>query len=87
MAAADAPKIEQGEPVALVLGAGGARGIAHVGVLKVLSNRADAYSQRHVAMLETLASFIGSTLNSALEHAKQLLAAAAAEVPAKRSRR
>ena len=41
-----------------------------VGVLKVLSNRADAYSQRHVAMLETLASFIGSTLNSALEHAK-----------------
>lgn len=38
-----------------------------VGVLKVLSNRADAYSQRHVAMLETLASFIGSTLNSALE--------------------
>lgn len=41
-----------------------------VGVLKVLSNRANAYTQRHVALIETLASFIGSTLNSALEHAK-----------------
>lgn len=39
MAAADAPKIEQGEPVALVLGAGGARGFAQIGVIEALQAR------------------------------------------------
>ena len=39
MAAADAPKIEQGEPVALVLGAGGARGFAQIGVIEALEAR------------------------------------------------
>ena len=36
MAAADAPKITSGEPVALVLGAGGARGLAQIGVIEAL---------------------------------------------------
>jgi NTE family protein len=39
MAAADAPKIQQGEPVALVLGAGGARGFAQIGVIEALEAR------------------------------------------------
>ncbi|MEG3184294.1 patatin-like phospholipase family protein [Novilysobacter erysipheiresistens] len=36
---ADAPKIERGEPVALVLGAGGARGFAQIGVIEALQAR------------------------------------------------
>ena len=39
MAAADAPKIEAGEKVALVLGAGGARGLAQIGVIEALQAR------------------------------------------------
>ncbi|QIL19280.1 patatin-like phospholipase family protein [Thermomonas sp. HDW16] len=39
MAAADAPKIMGGEPVALVLGAGGARGLAQIGVIEALQAR------------------------------------------------
>src|SRR3970040_2291112 len=37
--AADAPKIERGEAVALVLGAGGARGFAQIGVIEPLQER------------------------------------------------
>ena len=37
--AADAPKIEPGEAVALVLGAGGARGFAQIGVIEALQER------------------------------------------------
>ncbi|HSM12154.1 MAG TPA: patatin-like phospholipase family protein, partial [Lysobacter sp.] len=37
--AADAPKIERGEAVALVLGAGGARGFAQIGVIEALQER------------------------------------------------
>ncbi|MGH8084492.1 MAG: patatin-like phospholipase family protein [Lysobacter sp.] len=37
--AGDAPKIERGEPVALVLGAGGARGFAQIGVIEALQAR------------------------------------------------
>lgn len=39
MAPADAPKIESGEKVALVLGAGGARGLAQIGVIEALQAR------------------------------------------------
>ena len=39
MAAADAPKIEAGVKVALVLGAGGARGLAQIGVIEALQAR------------------------------------------------
>lgn len=39
MAGADAPRIEQGEAVALVLGAGGARGLAQIGVIQALQAR------------------------------------------------
>ena len=39
MAAADAPKIAAGEPVALALGAGGARGLAQIGVIEALQAR------------------------------------------------
>jgi NTE family protein len=39
MAGADAPKIAQREPVALVLGAGGARGLAQIGVIEALQAR------------------------------------------------
>ncbi|MDQ3510300.1 MAG: patatin-like phospholipase family protein, partial [Pseudomonadota bacterium] len=39
MAAADAPRIQSGEPVALVLGAGGARGFAQIGVIEALQDR------------------------------------------------
>ena len=39
MAGADAPKIGAGEKVALVLGAGGARGLAQIGVLAALEAR------------------------------------------------
>jgi len=39
MAGADAPKIRRNEPVALVLGAGGARGLAQIGVLEALQAR------------------------------------------------
>ncbi len=39
MAGADAPRIERGEPVALVLGAGGARGLAQIGVIESLQRR------------------------------------------------
>ncbi|HWS79182.1 MAG TPA: patatin-like phospholipase family protein [Thermomonas sp.] len=39
MAAADAPRIASGEPVALVLGAGGARGLAQIGVIEALQAR------------------------------------------------
>ncbi len=39
MAAADAPRIERGEPVALALGAGGARGFAQIGVIMALQAR------------------------------------------------
>lgn len=39
MAAADAPRIAQGEPVALALGAGGARGLAQIGVIEALQAR------------------------------------------------
>lgn len=39
MAAAEAPKIERGEPVALALGAGGARGFAQIGVIEALQAR------------------------------------------------
>ena len=39
MAGADAPRIERGEPVALVLGAGGARGLAQIGVIDALVAR------------------------------------------------
>jgi NTE family protein len=39
MAAADAPRIAQREPVALVLGAGGARGLAQIGVIEALEAR------------------------------------------------
>ena len=39
MAAADAPKIGSGEKVALVLGAGGARGLAQIGVIEALQAR------------------------------------------------
>lgn len=37
--AAEAPKIEQGEQVALALGAGGARGLAQIGVIEALEAR------------------------------------------------
>ena len=39
MAAAEAPKIASGEPIALVLGAGGARGLAQIGVIEALQAR------------------------------------------------
>lgn len=39
MPAADAPRIESGEPIALVLGAGGARGLAQIGVIEALQAR------------------------------------------------
>lgn len=39
MAATEAPKIASGEPVALVLGAGGARGLAQIGVIEALQAR------------------------------------------------
>ena len=39
MAGADAPKIASGETVALVLGAGGARGLAQIGVIAALEAR------------------------------------------------
>ena len=39
MAAAAAPRIASGEPVALVLGAGGARGLAQIGVIEALQAR------------------------------------------------
>ena len=39
MAAAAAPKIAAGEPIALVLGAGGARGLAQIGVIEALQAR------------------------------------------------
>lgn len=39
MAAAEAPKIATGEPVALALGAGGARGLAQIGVIEALQAR------------------------------------------------
>ncbi|MCI4568173.1 patatin-like phospholipase family protein [Lysobacter sp. CFH 32150] len=39
MAPADAPKIGSGEKVALVLGAGGARGLAQIGVIEALQAR------------------------------------------------
>lgn len=39
MPGADAPQIESGEPVALVLGAGGARGLAQIGVIEALQAR------------------------------------------------
>ena len=39
MVAGDAPKIAQGEPVALALGAGGARGLAQIGVIEALQAR------------------------------------------------
>ncbi len=39
MAAADAPKIATGESVALALGAGGARGLAQIGVIEALQAR------------------------------------------------
>lgn len=39
MAAADAPRIRSDEPVALVLGAGGARGLAQIGVIEALQAR------------------------------------------------
>jgi NTE family protein len=39
MAGADAPHIQSGEPVALVLGAGGARGLAQIGVIEALQER------------------------------------------------
>ncbi|MCL1634899.1 patatin-like phospholipase family protein [Luteimonas sp. SX5] len=39
MAAAEAPKIRRGEPVALALGAGGARGLAQIGVIEALEAR------------------------------------------------
>ena len=41
-----------------------------VGVLKVVSDRPDAYTRRHEDLLQTLAAFIGSMLHSALEHAR-----------------
>jgi EAL domain-containing protein (putative c-di-GMP-specific phosphodiesterase class I) len=41
-----------------------------VGVLKVLSDKPSAYGARHVALLQTLAAFIGAMLHSALEHAR-----------------
>jgi len=41
-----------------------------VGVLKVLSDRPHAYDAREAALLESLASFMGATLHSALEHAR-----------------
>lgn len=50
-----------------------------VGVLKVLSDHPNAYDARQEALLETLASFIGATLHSALEHAKLHDAMARAE--------
>lgn len=50
-----------------------------VGVLKVLSNEPNAYDARQEALLETLASFIGATLHSALEHAELHHAMARAE--------
>ncbi|MCY7354669.1 MAG: patatin-like phospholipase family protein [Lysobacter sp.] len=37
--AADAPKIRRGEKIALVLGAGGARGLAQIGVIEALQAR------------------------------------------------
>ena len=40
MAGADAPRIASGEKVALVLGAGGARGLAQIGVIEALQARA-----------------------------------------------
>lgn len=39
MTSADAPRIERDEPVALVLGAGGARGFAQIGVIESLKKR------------------------------------------------
>ena len=39
MAAAEALRIARGEPVALVLGAGGARGLAQIGVIEALQAR------------------------------------------------
>ena len=39
MAAAGAPTIAPGEAVALVLGAGGARGLAQIGVIEALQAR------------------------------------------------
>ena len=39
MAAAEAPKIRSDEKIALVLGAGGARGLAQIGVIEALQAR------------------------------------------------
>ena len=41
-----------------------------VGVLKVVSDKPNAYTDRHVHLLETLAAFTGSMLHSALAHAR-----------------
>lgn len=45
-----------------------------VGVLKVLSNQPNAYSRQHMEVLRSLATFMGATLHSALEHAGTLQA-------------
>jgi EAL domain-containing protein (putative c-di-GMP-specific phosphodiesterase class I) len=41
-----------------------------VGVLKVVSDHVNAYTRRHMDLMQTLAAFIGSMLHSALEHAR-----------------
>lgn len=47
-----------------------------VGVLKVLSDKPNAYSRQHMEVLRALATFMGATLHSALEHAGTLQAMA-----------
>lgn len=49
-----------------------------VGVLKVVSDRTYAYTQRDVATLEMFSTFIGATLHHTLEHARALAEARAA---------
>jgi EAL domain-containing protein (putative c-di-GMP-specific phosphodiesterase class I) len=49
-----------------------------VGVLKVVSDRAYAYTRRDAATLEMFGTFIGATLHHTLEHARALAEAAAA---------
>ena len=60
MAAAEPPRIASNEKVALVLGAGGARGLAQIGVIEALQARglnivavAGSSSTRAVAMRST----------------------------------
>ena len=52
MAVADTPMIANGEPVALALGAGGARGLAQIGVIEALQALGDGVRRLGVEVPE-----------------------------------